>query len=310
MGFKMVLGIIVSYYPNTSELLESLISLKGEVEEICLVENGSTLDIQNEIKNIIQKEKKRIPSIKWIQMDSNIGLAAAQNIALEYGLKNNFDFYLFLDDDSILQKGSVANLKQFLIENPKYGLVGSEIIHEGSKRIQKYPTISSHGWIIRKYINNNETSLNDVSSIIASGSLLRLNCLKTIGLMRAAYFIDYIDIEFCLRIRSLGWKIAVIKNSKIIHKLGEERAVNLTLGKIYPTNHSPLRRYYMTRNRIWTWKMYAFTFPKWFIYDFINFCFDIVRFSIFDQDKFNKWKMFSKGILDGILKKEKGNYVS
>ena len=60
MGFKMVLGIIVSYYPNTSELLESLISLKGEVEEICLVENGSTLDIQNEIINIIQKLQLKI----------------------------------------------------------------------------------------------------------------------------------------------------------------------------------------------------------------------------------------------------------
>lgn len=303
MGLEMVLGIIVSFYPNTNELLESLISLNGEIDEICLVENGSPIDIQNKIKDIIQKEKKRIPSIKWIQMDSNIGLAAAQNIALEYGLKKKFDFYLFLDDDSILQKGSVANLQEYLKENPKIGLVGSDIKHQGSKRIQKYPIISSNGWIYRKCINNNETSLTDVSSIIASGSLLRLNCLKSTGLMRAAYFIDYVDIEFCLRIRSLGWKIAVIKNSIIYHKLGEEKEINLSLGKIYPTNHSPLRRYYMTRNRIWTWKLYAFTFPKWFIYDFINFCFDIVRFSIFDQEKLSKWKMFSKGIIDGILKK-------
>lgn len=310
MGIEVVLGIIVSFFPNIQELLSSLIQLKGELEEVCLVENGSDPTVQKELKEILEKNKAIIPKIHWIMNPTNIGLASAQNQGIEYGLIAEFSFILFLDDDSILTQGSIQPMKDFLQSHSDYGLVAPNIIHVNSKRIQKYPIIHSTGMIIRKSFVMNEDFIENISTVIASGSLIRSHCFDEIGKMRDEYFIDSIDIEFCLRLRAKGWKIAILQNAELQHKLGEEKEISTPLGQIYPTNHSPLRRYYMTRNRIWTWKLYGLKFPFWFLYDVGNFIFDVIRFTLFDNKRVKKVKMLGRGIVDGILEKKKRYNIS
>ncbi|MFX8766500.1 glycosyltransferase family 2 protein, partial [Acinetobacter baumannii] len=42
--------------------------------------------------------------------------------------------------------------------------------------------------------------------LISSGSLISVEALKAVGLMRDYYFIDYVDTEWCLRAEYLGYK--------------------------------------------------------------------------------------------------------
>jgi len=310
MGIEVVLGIIVSFFPNLQELLSSLIQLKGELEEVCLVENGSDPKVQIELKATLEKNKTLIPKIHWIINPTNIGLASAQNLGIAYGMEKQVPFFLFLDDDSLLTKGSLSSMKEFLLSNQDYGMVAPKLIHLNSNRIQKYPIIHSTGWIYRRPLYEKNDFLENVSTVIASGSLVRENCFRNIGKMRDDYFIDCIDIEFCLRLRANDWKIAVLQSAVLKHKLGEEKEFKTPLGQIYPTNHSPLRRYYMTRNRIWTWKLYGLKFPLWFLYDIGNFIFDVIRFTLFDKERVKKWKMLGRGIVDGILEKKKRYNIS
>lgn len=310
MGIQVVLGIIVSYFPDIQDLLSSLKELKKELEEVCLVENGSDPMIQKELKEILEKNKTLIPKIHWIINPTNIGLASAQNLGIAYGMEKQVPFFLFLDDDSLLTKGSLSSMKDFLQSHSDYGMVAPKLIHLNSNRIQKYPIIHSTGWIYRRPLNEKNDFLGNVSTVIASGSLVRENCFRNLGKMRDDYFIDSIDIEFCLRLRANDWKIAVLQSAVLKHKLGEEKAVKTPLGQIYPTNHSPLRRYYMIRNRIWTWKLYGLKFPLWFLYDIGNFIFDVIRFTLFDKERVKKWKMLGRGIVDGILEKKKRYNIS
>jgi rhamnosyltransferase len=303
MGNSVVIGIIVTYYPIVDEVLQSLKSLKDEIDEICLIENGSGLSFQKNLIHQLQKVKSKIPKLHWISNNINLGLSKAQNQGIAYGLSRNFDFFLLLDDDSILEKGSVSTMIKYFLTHSEVGIIAPSIIHQNSKRIQMYPIIHKLGFIYRKRIHEDQI-LSNVSTVIASGSLIRNSVIQKIGLMNENFFIDYIDIEYCLRLRLYGWKIAVLGNSLLIHKLGNEEKVKHMFGAIYPTNHSPLRRYHMTRNRIFTWRMYAVKFPLWFIYDFSNFIFDLIRFSVFENQKLTKWKMLWIGLCDGLLEKK------
>ena len=61
--------------------------------------------------------------------------------------------------------------------------------------------------------------------------------------MREDFFIDALDIEWCLRAKSLGYEVAMTNKAMMKHSIGEE-ANNKIEG------HSPFREFYICRNSI------------------------------------------------------------
>ena len=47
-----------------------------------------------------------------------------------------------------------------------------------------------------------------------------------------------------------------VRDAILYHSLGESQSVKSIFGKFNTSNHSALRRYYMTRNRFYTWEKY------------------------------------------------------
>ena len=136
----MVAGIIVSYQPNPGELIIHINELLEEVDIILLIENGSNKTIQVELENKLQNTK-----IEILRLTENEGLARAQNIAIKRGMEIGVDYFLFLDDDSEIGKGSVKLLQEELEKNPTVGIVSCHIEHKDSDKKQKY-------WIKRIYL--------------------------------------------------------------------------------------------------------------------------------------------------------------
>jgi rhamnosyltransferase len=85
----------------------------------------------------------------------------------------------------------------------------------------------------------------EVSFLITSGSLIEVKTFDLVGTMRADFFIDYIDIEWCFRAAALGLRIYCIRSVTIRHAMGDRR--RKFLGREISL-HSPLRQYYMFRN--------------------------------------------------------------
>ncbi|MBP9885969.1 MAG: glycosyltransferase [Leptospiraceae bacterium] len=296
----IVAGIIISYQPSIDDLYLSIKNLTKEVDIIILVENGSDKYTQNKIKDIVKDNK-----IDLLIQDTNQGLGFAQNIGIQHGLKKKAKYFLFLDDDSILTKGSTKQLILELESNPNLGLAACNIIHKDSNKIQKY-------WIKTKFFykrisfSEKEEKFQNVNTVISSGSMIPRKVIEQCGLFREDYFIDYIDIEYNLRIRSNGYTITVIRNAELLHKLGNTKSIQIRrLLEIHPTFHNPSRRFFMIRNRIWTWKIYMLTFPGWFLIDFSNFIFDNMRVLLFENNKLENLIQIFRGIKAGFSKIEK-----
>lgn len=297
---SIIAGIIISYQPNIDDLYSSVQNLKEEVDLIILVENGSDKDTQIKIKNSIKDQK-----IEILIQEENKGLGFAQNLGIQHGLKKGVEYFLFLDDDSTLTKGSSKQLIWALKSNPNLGIAACNIIHKDSNKIQKY-------WIRTKFFykridfSKKEEKFQNVNTVISSGSMIPRRVIEQCGLFREDYFIDYIDIEYCLRIRSNGYTISVIRNAELIHRLGNTKSIQIgRLLEIHPTFHNPSRRFFMIRNRIWTWKTYMLSFPGWFLIDFSNFIFDNMRVLLFENNKFQNLIQIFKGLKEGFFKREK-----
>ena len=88
-------AIIVTYNPKIDRFKDVINSIVNQVDFIIIVDNGSK-NI-NDIKEICSIKS----NIEIIENDINYGIGKALNIGIEK-LKNNYDWILTLDQDSII----------------------------------------------------------------------------------------------------------------------------------------------------------------------------------------------------------------
>jgi rhamnosyltransferase len=294
---KKIVGIIVTYQPNLSDLISNSKNILPQVDKLIVIENGSDKNIQAQIQTEIKD-----PRITIHLESKNLGLAAAQNIGIKKGLEMGGFFFLFLDDDSSISQNSVENLRKEFEINPNLGIAACHIVHNDSRKEQKY-WIQSKIFYKRVRLTANMRKLENINTVISSGSLIPREVIEKCGFMREDFFIDYIDIEYCLRVRANGFSITVIREAELLHNLGNTKSIQFSKLLFHPTNHSPQRRFYMIRNRIWTWKLYSFQFPCWFFVDIGNFLVDNLRVFLLEKQKKENLKQFLLGLKEGFFKK-------
>ena len=125
---------------------------------------------------------------------------------------------------------------------------------------------------------------------ITSGSLINLRYMKDILSFDRNYFIDRVDVDLCKQIKNAGLEIVRVNNSILYQQLGEE--VNSSSKSYF--SHSPLRCYYMTRNRLYYNKKYGISSFVSYLQT-IKHVTLILRFESYDK---NKLKMIKRGIFD------------
>ena len=106
------------------------------------------------------------------------------------------------------------------------------------------------------------------------------------------------NYDYCLSLNRKGFKVIQVSSAVLIHNLGESVKKNVLGLKMTPTNHSPLRRYYMSRNRYYIWDKYKDDFPKWVLTDKRRFITENLKIILFEDKKIDKFKYIKKGIED------------
>jgi rhamnosyltransferase len=81
--------------------------------------------------------------------------------------------------------------------------------------------------------------------IISSGSVAAAEVFGKVGLMDESLFIDYVDLEWCIRCRRAGVSIQVIPAVTMPHSIGNKVIKH---GALTTFVHSPYRAYYRLRN--------------------------------------------------------------
>lgn len=232
----MTIAIIVTYNPQIDLLKKQHVALASQVDGIVYVDNHSqSLDFINEIKNDI---------VKIIQNGDNLGLAKAQNQGVEWARQKGADFVILIDQDSIPSVNFVKSLMKCYEEqskNHKVGLVGPAIRNMLKGNNENEPGVVFERMSIKIIPVESAT---EVSYCIASGSLIPMKVLDEVGGLEEKLFIDGLDLEWCLRARSKGYRIYQTSNTYLEHCLGDGTSRRIM-------SHSPGREYYIMRNAIW-----------------------------------------------------------
>jgi rhamnosyltransferase len=140
--------------------------------------------------------------------------------------------------------------------------------------------------------------VKEVEVVMTSGNLLNLEAYAKVGPFKTDFFIDYIDYEYCLRLKSFGYKIFQARQAILQHHVGDI-TLNYLLGKrVTASNHSYLRRYYITRNRLAVMSLYKDQIPHYFYQELKDFSKDFLRIILFEKDKIKKLLHIAYGVRD------------
>ncbi|MDH5964206.1 glycosyltransferase family 2 protein, partial [Vibrio aestuarianus] len=239
-----VFGIVVSYNPG-KEIFTHLKNLTNQVSKVILFDNNSSGECLEFVKKC-----EDIENVNVIYSETNIGLSKAQNLAIKKALDEGADWLLTLDDDSDISEGFVTNMLGLYNSGSNIGVIVPMVKDQNSNQTSSF-ILASHNF--KKVVPGSKPF--DVLVAISSGMLIRRNVFDQVGFMNEDYFIDYIDIDFSLRVNT-KFKMICCPDSILSHRLGEKKKVNVFLFSVVVSNHSPFRRYHIYRNRIDVWKNY------------------------------------------------------
>lgn len=272
-----IITVIVTYNVGDS-FRNNIDKIKEVVSEIIVVDNGSneqTINMLREIEN----------DFTLISLGENKGIAYALNKGIECGLEKGCKWILTLDHDSIPKKDMLDKMLEVyssLSEEEKDNIVMITPQHVEEKNSET---------------PNNSLQYEYVLTEITSGALTKAGYYNKNN-YDEKLFIDLVDHDFCLNLNKKGYKILQVNSAVLVHNLGESEKKKVLGVTMIPTNHSALRRYYMSRNRHYIWDKYKEDFPKWVLTDKRRFITENLKIILFEDNKIEKFKYIKMGIRD------------
>lgn len=294
-----VAAVIVSYRSD-ERLFRGLEALIPQVGRIIVVDNDSGDQVTEKLKEAAEASENKI---KLILNDENVGLAAAQNQGIQLALEEGADWVLLLDDDSVPDAGMVEALLAAYAGHPaqeRIGLVAPRL-HDAEGTLKARAYVSRHAFDLRRVRFGPGDVLDHIAFVIASGSLVKAEVFREIGLMREDFFVDYIDFEFAFRMRRFGWGLVAVGDAGLEHRLGEFEQKRL-LGRDFRFNsHSSFRRYHIYRNRMRVWRAHGLRLPAFFTFEAASISIDLAKLILLEDDKLAKLGGIGRGVMHAVL---------
>ena len=285
-----VVAVISAFHPP-QDLPERVEKLNQQVVHTVVVDDGSDPQQTSSVLKGLEALGCTV-----LRMPENVGIAAALNAGIDEALKAwSPDFLVTLDQDSALDDGYIAAALATYTEASANGIdVG--LVSAQSHNGLNVPLLARRA------------RFPEAFDPLQSGAVIPVSTLKTAGMLDGRLFIDCVDSEYNLRVRSHGLATLVGKGCNMTHALGQAQPMMLfgwhvsVLGrKRHVHSHAPFRVYYMTRNNIHLWRQYGARFPIWLLRRLrFQVESDVFRM-LYGADRKGQYRAFARGFVDGWL---------
>ena len=283
--------IIVNWkkYDITSSCIESILNSTNSNFKIILVDNESD---NKKVKNFKYRNE-----IEIIQNKKNEGFSKANNIGIDYALKNNYDYTILINNDTIVEKNLIEVLLKTAQAN-NFSVLQPLILNYNGKEIWNAGGRINYffgNFITRKKVGNSLNSSNELTEwLTGCCCLFKTKIFKEIGKLDESFFAYYEDVDFSLRLKKHGYKIGFTSKTHLYHyESFSSISNNSSGGKLSPHIH-----YLNIRNHILILKKHSDLFNSFGtrIYQI----FKIISYSIYFifRLRFTKLNMVYKGLLD------------
>jgi len=194
----------------------------------------------------------------------------------------------------------VGRLKKALTVLSESGIavaaVGPRLVDRRTEESTPFVRIGVFGVSKKVFREGDKEHLIKTDFLVSSGMLIPLDMFYRVGLQEEELFIDNVDLEWCFRARSMGFLLYGVSDAVMEHSVGDDIT---TVGTHVIHRHSPLRQYYIMRNRILLYQR-SYSPKGWIVQDFFRMLFKFTAFSLFFAPRRQNFRMMFKGVKDGL----------
>ena len=283
-----IFAVIVTYKPDGELLARLILALAPQVWGGVVVNNGTDLLIPSDF---FQRHKFAV-----VHLQSNMGVASALNVGFQRAQADSAEFVITFDQDSEPVADMVSQLLaayQALVSAGRHvGAVGPQQIdrRSGKRAVFLAPIAWSRHRIV---LSPGQTA--EVDHLLTSGCLIPVQTWKHVGDFLEELFIDYVDIEWSLRLRHHGYCLFGVSDAKLMHSIGDD--------VVHWRNrefawHSALRHYFMFRNGVYLQKLPHISL-SWKLFDAVQLAKKLVIFTLVGRPRRAHLAAMLRGIMDG-----------
>ena len=220
---------------DTCELIDS-IPFNNEMEVI-VVDNASKKDEASIISG-------RFPLVKVIRSNQNLGFAGGNNLGIN---EAKGDYILLINNDTYFKEFNIDSLIKRLESSDKIGIVCPKLRFAwGDNPIQfagytplSNITLRNKAVGFGEEDNGQYDKAHPTPYAHGAAMLIKREVLEKVGLMPECYFLYYEEIDWSMMFTRAGYEIWYDPSCTVYHKESQTTGQN-----------SPLRTYYITRNRL------------------------------------------------------------
>ena len=301
----VVYAVVVTFNRKTLlvECLKALLLQTIPLSKIIVVDNSSTDGTYEYLKDTgLFKEK----SISYISLPKNIGGAGGFSQGLSVALRNNPDWIWLMDDDAEPVNDALESLLNINPIREVVALAGTVITNNEIAHV--------HRGIVKPNIKRKMLQLplhedyyaavHDIDFASFVGMLVRGTAAQAIGLPDARFFIHHDDVDYSLRLRSIG-RIQLVPKSIIHHKEATAAATQVRSLFGLRSNRQKISHawigYCTHRNYVYVVRRYHPNKLFGHISILTSFLFNIGGTLLLDDYKLKRMAVLKKAYISGFL---------
>jgi len=231
---------------DTIECIESLLKAGASLSQIIIVDNGSTDGSITSLRNHYQ-------TIFIINAKENLGYAAGANLGIEYALSQEYEWFLLLNNDTIVAMDFINEIHNAALTCKEYSILAPIILYHsnpstiwflGDRLIGK--TLLTINTYKNRKIDKTLPPIIPIDFTNGCAMMVNRSVFEKIGLFDATLFMYGEEVDFCWRARLAGYRFACFSAARIWHKISKSSK-----------NTQSLSRYLRIRNQIIYYRRYS-----------------------------------------------------
>jgi len=215
--------VVIPTFNRSADLIacvESLLKAGVDQKKIIIVDNHSKDDT-------VQTVRETFPDATLFALEKNMGATGASNVGFDFARKKNAKLILRLDSDTLVDEHFAEPLIKKALEDDQIGIIAPKIYYFDPPDEIWYAGADMHPWHFgtinghRHEKDSPENSLErEVDYAWGAAMLIKSEVLKQTHGFDTDFFVYHEEVDFCLRVKKLGYKLIFIPHSHIWHKVG------------------------------------------------------------------------------------------
>jgi GT2 family glycosyltransferase len=193
------------------------------------------------------------PQVEQLRAPANLGYCRAYNQLIARGTGR---YTLLLDDDTVLQLGTIDTMVRFMDAHSEVGIAGCRTTNPDGSYQKSTALMYTIGTEIINIVRPaafwddgiDETAATWKSAGWLNGHFLmvRAQVIREVGVLDEYFYTFQCEADWCLRIRRAGWTIGYVPDAKIVH-IGGQHSVASKVKSHKNLLRSHINRYYFVR---------------------------------------------------------------